>query len=117
MLTTFRDGILSNSSVENVDYSGLQPCSHDIASDAFRHGFTDVMIQATDTDVVVLAVAAVSVVPGCKLWVAFGNSKSFRYIPAHSIATRLGPDASWGLLFLHAVSGCDTVSSFSGVDK
>ena len=40
-----------------------------------------------------------------------------RYIPSHLIAAELGSVASDGLLLMHAISGCDTVSSFYGIGK
>ena len=40
-----------------------------------------------------------------------------KVVSAHHIAEQLGPDSSWGLLFLHAFSGCDTVSFFNGIGK
>ena len=75
------------------------------------------MIHATDTDVVVLAIAVSSVLKDCKIWVAFGHGSKLRYIPCHLISAELGNDATWGLLFLHAISGCDTVSAFYGIGK
>lgn len=35
----------------------------------------------------------------------------------HTIATQLGHERAWGLLFLHAVSGCDIVSAIAGIGK
>ena len=32
------------------------------------------------------------------------------------IADELGKDASWGLLFFHALSGCDTVSAVNSME-
>ena len=32
-------------------------------------------------------------------------------------AAEIGSDVSWGLLFLHAISGCDTVSAFYAIGK
>ena len=87
------------------------------AAHSINHGFNKVMIHATDTDVVVIAVAISSIFQNCEIWVAFGHGNKLRYIPCHLIASELGKDASCGLLFFHAVSGCDTVSAFRGVGK
>ena len=84
-------------------------CAH-----AYRHGLKKIMVHATDTDVLVLAINTVGALKECELWLAFGHS---RYIPAHTIAAALGDDWCKGLLFMHAFSGCDTVSSFSGIGK
>ena len=75
------------------------------------------MVDATDTGVVVIAVAVSSILQNCEVWIAFGHDNKLRYIPCHRIANKLGTDASSGLLFFHAMSGCDTVSAFSGVGK
>ncbi|MES9884486.1 MAG: hypothetical protein ABW185_26880, partial [Sedimenticola sp.] len=63
MITTFHDKLLQNCPSANTDaeYSDLQHCSHEEAdtrmilhaAHAFRNGVGDVMIHATDTDVVV----------------------------------------------------------------
>ena len=75
------------------------------------------MVVATDTDVLVLAIAMSVELPGVELWLAFGHGKNFRYIPAHQIAYNLGMSNSNGILFFHDYTGCDTVSFFSGVGK
>ena len=75
------------------------------------------MIRTVDSDVFMLAIAAVNEAHIDELWVAFATGKSFRYLLAHEIALSLGPRKSNALLFLHAFSGCDTVSSFAGRGK
>ena len=89
------------------------------ASHAAHCGHHKILIRTVDTDVVVLAV---SVAQGLgseyELWLAFGTSKYFRYIAAHKIANRLGPEKSLALPMFHALTaGCDTVSSFVGHSK
>ena len=77
-------------------------------------------IRTVDTDVLVLAVAALSHLSGpaqLELWVAFGTGANLRYIAAHKICSRLGPRVSKTLPFFHAFTGCDTVSYFSGKGK
>ncbi len=105
--------------------TGLAPCTQEEAdtriflhvSDATNHGYRKLMIRTVDSDVLVLAIAAVQQLTIDELWVAFGTGKSFRYLPAHEMATALGPAKSAALPFLHAFTGCDTVSSFSGRGK
>ena len=75
------------------------------------------MAHATDTGVVVIAVAVSSISQNCEVWIAFGHGNKLRYIFCHRITNKLGTDASCALLFFHAVSGCDTVSAFRGVEK
>ena len=73
------------------------------------------MIHATYTDVVVLAIAVSSVLRDCEMWVAFCHGFKLSFIPRHLIAAKLGNGGSWGLLLMHALLGCDTVSAFYGI--
>ncbi|KAK2184977.1 hypothetical protein NP493_242g03033 [Ridgeia piscesae] len=83
-----------------------------------QHGHRQMLIRTADTDVVVLAVFAINHLPaGCDLWLAFGTGKSFRYLAAHQIAASLGPEMSCALPMFHALTGCNTVSSFAGHGK
>ena len=48
----------------------------------------------------------------------FGQyANEFRYIPAHMISEKLGPDCTWRLLLLHAITGCDTLPQFAEIGK
>ncbi len=78
---------------------------------------TNHLIRTVDTDVVVLAVAAVVQTEVTELWIAFGTGSNFRYIPVHSIAAALGPDKYLALPMFHAYTGCDTVFSFGTIGK
>jgi hypothetical protein len=75
------------------------------------------MVHATDTDVVVIAMALSIQLTSCELWIAFGHGDKFRFIAVHAIAASLGPEMSQGILFMHAISGCDSVSSMCGIGK
>ena len=48
---------------------------------------------------------------------AFGTGKGFRYLAAHEIVAGLGPEKLQALPVFHALTGCDTVSSFAGHGK
>ena len=52
-----------------------------------------------------------------EIWVAFDHGSKLRFIPCHLIVAKLGNTGSWGLLLIHALSGCDTVSAFHGIGK
>ena len=43
------------------------------ASHSFHQGYNKVMVHATDTDVVVIAVAVSSIFENCEVWIAFGH--------------------------------------------
>ena len=116
-----------SSSPLDSDVSALSPCSHEEAdSRIFLHvaaaascGHRKLIVRTTDSDVVVLAVSAF-VSLGQKvdeLWVAFGMQRRYRYIPVHTIAAQLGPAKSSALPAFHALTGCDTTSSFFGKGK
>ena len=64
---------------------------------------------------VVLAIAVSIVLQHCEIWVAFGHGTKLRFIPCHLIVAKLGNDGTWGLLLMHALSGCDTVSAFHAI--
>lgn len=88
--------------------------------DAVIHGAKSVLIRATDTDVLVLAVSNFFSLQaqGLKeLWVLTGKAKKKqkgrRFIPAHYIAIALGEDRAAALRGFHAFSGCDQVSFFA----
>lgn len=80
---------------------------------------TKAAILANDIDVVVIAVATFPVLKRSgldHLWVAYGVGKNKRWLPVHSLVSKLEEKAC-GLLFFHAVTGCDTVSAFKGKGK
>ena len=74
------------------------------------------MIRTIDTDVVVLAVSKMQDVVD-ELWIAFGTGKLLRYLVIRDIAAQLGPQRTKALRMLHAPTGCDSVSFFSGKGK
>ena len=107
------------------DTSMLQPCTHEEAdtrmilhaADAGHRGLRRIMIKTVDTDVVILAIANIQNISCDELWLAFGAGKHFRYIPAHALAASLGRERSSALPVFHAITGCDTTSSFAGKGK
>ena len=122
VVLTIEEKVVS-SPVSDTEDSKLK-CSHKEvdtrlifhAHHLIENGMKNILIQATDNDVVVLAVAASSVLD-CELWVAFGHGQNMRYIPCHLISEKLGAHSSKGLLFFHAFTGCDVCSSFHGIGK
>ena len=86
-------------------------------ADAVQRGLTKVLLRTVDTDVVVIAIAVSQTLSTLELWIAFGVGKNLRFLPVHEIASSLGPEKSKALPMFHAITGCDTVSSFSGKGK
>ena len=71
-----------------------------------------------DTDVVAIAVRIFQLLNTLQhLWIAFGTGKSFRYLAIHEIAAAIGPQKALALPMFHALTGCDTVSAFTGHGK
>ena len=112
-------------SEDRADTSALAPCNHEEADtrmmihalDASLHGHRRIKIRSNDTDVVVLAISVASTLPLDELWISYGSSKQVRNLPAHAIATSLGEEKAGVLPVFHALTGCDTVSFFSGRGK
>ena len=103
------------------DLTSLVPCNHEEAdsrmllhaSHAAQNGHNSILIRTVDTDVVVLAVSlAQELQPEAKIGVAFGTGQSFRYLAAHELAIGLRREKARALPMFHALTGCDTVSSF-----
>jgi len=77
------------------------------------------MIRTVDSDVVIIALDAFNRLGHDieQLWIDFGVGKSRRYLPVHTMATNIHANVSESILYFHAFTGCDTVSTFSGVGK
>ena len=106
----------------------LTPCDHEEADtrlfvhvrDAVREGRHSIIVKASDTDVLVIALAILPelIEVGLeRMWLAYGQGMLMRYIPIHELALSIGPEKSSGILFFHAFTGCDVVSAFGGKGK
>lgn len=110
---------------EDDDLADLAPCSHEEADTrmiihclaASKKGHERIMIRTVDTDVVVLATANFTLLGLRELWVGFGTGSRYRFLPIHEYANALGPSKCVALPIFHALTGCDTVSSFLGRGK
>ena len=52
-----------------------------------------------------------------EVWMLSETSRDTKCYPAHTISQKLEPEVVENLLGFHAVTGCDTVSSFAGYGK
>ena len=85
------------------------------ANHAALCGHLNILIRTVETDVVVLAVSVSETLgPEYELWLAFGTGKRLRYLAAHKISIGLGTKMAQDTSMFHALTGCDTVSSFVG---
>ncbi len=109
-----------------LDSDSLSPSTHEEADTrlllhvyhAALHGHLKIVTRTVDTDVAVLAVSvAATLGPEHELWLSFGTKKHFRFLAAHKMAIALGIKKAHALPMFHALTGCDTVSSFVGHGK
>ena len=90
------------------------------ARHAMDEGSKVIVVKASDTNVLVIAV---SVLPSFQkiglqqLWIAFGQGRDLRWISVHDLYLSIGSQTSRGLLFFHAFTGCDVVSAFRGKER
>ena len=112
-------------SMAQMDLTGLVPCSHEEAdtrlflrlTDAVKKGYKKLLVRTVNTDVVVVAIATLNRTKPDELWVAVSTGMHFWFIPIHEVAAAFGPRKSATLPLFHALTGCDTVSSFAGIGK
>ena len=103
----------------------ITPCSHEEAdtrlllhvADMARAGHERIAIRTVDSNVVILANAMLHHLNINELWILFGSGKSYRYLPIHLYVAKIGNSKVEALLFFHAITGCDTVSTFHGKGK
>ena len=112
--------VSTQNDMNDVEY--LQSCSHEEAdmhillhvAHCARQGLYKVVIRTVDRDVVALAIEHFPALRLDELWVSFGVGTHFRQIAIHEIVKNVNERA---MMFLHAINGCDTVSSFLGCGK
>ena len=86
------------------------------ASHASSHGHQRVAIVSSDTDVEVLACHHQSAIPA-ELTLISGTRNRSRLVSVPRLCEKLGPGVCRVLPSLHALTGCDAVSSFAGRGK
>lgn len=112
-----------DSSLTEVPCGGMEEADGRIiwhVRDATLHGTKCVLIRASDTDVLVLAISHFFTLQELglhELWMLCGQSKNRRFIPVHAIATAMGEEKAAALRGFHAFSGCDQVSFFATKGK
>ena len=79
--------------------------------------YRKLLVRTVDTGVVVVAIATLKRTKPDELWVALGTGGHFRFIPTNEVAEAVGPRKSATLQMFHALTVCDTVSSFAGIGK
>lgn len=83
--------------------------------------FDRALVRTVDTDVVVILVGKLSDLQktnsSADIWVAFGMGRNFRFLSINSISAALGVARSLSLPVFHALTGCDTTSTFFNKGK
>ena len=77
-------------------------------------GCKSILIKANDTDVLIIVVSVLLTLQEVglqELWIACGQGWNLRWIPIHELFFCIGLQRSKGILFLHAFTDCDVVSS------
>ena len=117
MIISTKDEAIVSTHNDMSDVEYLQPCSHEEADTRIllhvahcaRQGLRKVVIRTVGTDVVVFAIGHFLALRLDELWVSFGVGTHFRQIAIHGIVKNVNEKA---LMFFHAISGCDNLSSF-----
>ena len=132
------EGKLIITTIDNTAITSLQisypadmitPCNHEEADSrlllhaahCLATGHERIMVTTVDSDVVVLAIFAAAALNPLykleKLWVEFMVGKKICYIPAHELASTMGPEKARAMPIFHAITGCDITSEFKGKRK
>jgi len=80
----------------------------------------NIVVQASDTDVLVVLLANFHRMQCTKLWLKAGTAKERKYIPIHTIVDQMlyGPTVLGTILAFHALTGSDDTTSYiSGHSK
>jgi len=84
-----------------------------------KHASSDVssiVIIAEDTDILIVSWNAKESI-SCNIFIKCGTKNRTRFIDVSKVATSLGKQVCNSLIGMHAFTGCDTVSAFSGRGK
>jgi len=97
---------------ENHEEAGTKLILH--ACESADRGYERVLVICRDTDVLVLLLHFMSVV---NVWMIAGTAKNQKCYPVHEVSQSLTQPVRDNLLNFHALTGCDTTSTFSGHGK
>lgn len=111
------------SSNPNVDVMKLQARHEEADTRIIVHCVQNqsgnIVVQARDTDVLILLLAHYHKFSCDKLWLKAGTAKKRKYIPVHTMVENMpyGPTILENMLAFHALTGSDTTSYISGHSK
>ena len=84
--------------------------------EAASEGYERLVLRCSDTDVLVLLFYFMPT-RVAEVWMVSGTSAQPKCYPLHTLSNQLSQSVREKLLSFHALTGCDTVSSFSGYGK
>ena len=116
----YRSAINARSSSFNADHLSANHEEADTrmivhAKDAVARGYGRLEVISRDTDVLLLLVYHFGEDVEC--WMVSGTGRSRRCYPIHTISLTLDRHVRESILGFHALTGCDTTSSFHGIGK
>jgi len=125
LLSTQGENIITAGDYELGDIESIQLYTHEEADTRIllhvahcaKRGIMKVAIRTVDADVVIISVGHFFDLHIEELWISFGVGNQFNHIPVHAIANSLQAEKSKAMMMFHAISGCDTISSFLGKGK
>ena len=86
--------------------------------DAVNHGFSNIIVRTVDSDVIAIIIghtdSLIAMDPNVKVVVAFNVGSKYNVLNVTSMALALPEKVRISFPVIHAFTGCDTVSFFSG---
>ena len=76
-----------------------------------------IIVWSIDTDVAAICPRVILLLNIGELFFKTGVKNKKRFIPMHKICSEIGHDMSLVLPVIHALTGCDSTSAFSGIGK
>lgn len=117
----FAEATTVKSSDPNLEVSSLSADHEEADTRLILHciqaPMETIVVSARDTDVLLLLLAHYDRIGCTYLYMKAGTSKDPKYFPVHDIHKLLSDDQVDTLLAFHAITGCDSVSQFSGHGK
>ena len=83
------------------------------ALDAIANGYDRVLVHCQDTDVLLLMIHFLGHY-NAEVWMMSGTSRQKKYYPINKISQKLSQTVVENILGFHALTGCDSTSSFTG---
>ena len=84
--------------------------------EAASEGYERLVLRCSDTDVLVLLLYFMPT-RVAEVWMVSGTSTQQKCYPVHTLSNQFSQSVRENLLSFHALTGCDTVSLFSGYGK